>query len=191
MVKSKTLSLSDLMLSFFKFNIFEKKISSKLLIIYNLVLLFIISILGILSNNIENYSLISNFTAFLYIIFGVPLMLIILFGLYYIFLNAYEIKRKKFYEAYLVFLSILFPFVIIGNLLNIIGKFLLIPEVTLAILLLLGLLSIYFVINFVLHFRNYYKISGFKIVASLLLVLFINTSIVAIQYLTYIISILK
>lgn len=191
MTKTKDLTYVNLLSSLFKFDIFTKKISAKLLIIYNLVLLLIISFLGIISNNLGNYPIFSNQKVFFTILFGLPIMVFVFFGIFYIFLNAYEIKRKKFYEVYLVCCSILFPFIVIGNIFNIIGLYTLNYFISRICVLLLILTVIYFLVNFIIHFKNYYNISGYKIAAVLLILFILNLALTAIIYTSYIVSIMN
>lgn len=191
MVTSKNLSLSDLVLTIFRFKTFQKSFSSKLLISYNLVLLLLIAIISLFSNNynsVGNYALFNNFGVFVFMLIGLPILISFFYGIFYVLFNAYDIKRKTFFQSYLVFLSILLPFIVIGNFLNLIDKILLIPEITLFFGFLLFVLSIWFLVIFINNFKYYYNTDGFKVSASILIVFALNIGFITLQYLTYLIS---
>jgi len=136
-------------------------------------------------------SLDSVFKSTIYAVIGIPLVFLLFYILFYIFLNSFENKRKPFLESFLVFLAMIFPFVIIGNLITLFSATNLSTKVIYFLGLLLITNIIYFIINFILSFKNYYNTSSFKIISSLILVEIFVGTIAIVQYLSIIIGTIK
>jgi len=192
MVKKENIRFQDLLKIFYKFDIFTKSINYKVLILYNLVCLVLLGILGILSNNIENYSEYTNVGIFFFGIIGMPILLLLFFVLFYIFFNAFSInKRKGFFESYLVFLSICCPFILLGNIFNIIGKWSLNYFFVMLSIFLLFVILVYFMISFVLNFKNYANDSSFKVMASIILSIIVIFMFTLTNYVLFLVSSLQ
>lgn len=187
------LSFILLIKSLFIFNIFrDNNISKKLLSLYSLGLLILISIISVMGNHIENYSLITDSLLILSVLIYFPIFFLCLYGFFYIFLNSFEDKRKPFFESFLVFLAILLPFIFIGNIFNYLGKLAFNYNYSTIGMILAGLLyllAIYFNIVFIVNFKEYYNTSYFRIISSLIIIFAILTIVVVMPlYLQYLIS---
>jgi len=192
MVKKENMRFQDLLKVFYKFDIFTKNISYKALVLFDLICLFLLGIMGTVSNNIENYSVYSNSGIFFFGLIGMPIMLLLFYGLFFIFLNAFTIKSKKgFFESYLVFLSICCPFILLGNIFNILGKWSLNSSIIMISLLCVFAVLIYFFVSLVLHFKQYVKDSGFKVSASIILSILFVFIFTILNYLVFLINSLK
>lgn len=196
MVKTKKINKSDdsifrYLNLFYNLNTFTS-IGSKLKLgIFNLVFLFILLIINLIRiDYLSNYVNIS--ISIITIIIGVPIFLLGFYGLFYIFLNAYdENKRKSFFESFLVFSAICLPFFVIGH------SIVLLINLTLDISFMTGILNlflyiffIYFLTFLVILFKRYYKISAFQIISSIILVNLVVLVLVLLQYLNSIISLM-
>lgn len=178
----KSLGFKDLFLSLFKFDTFKQKIEMKNLLIYNFILLFILTIIMFFSNRLTNYSIFDNFTIALYGFIGVSLLLFLIFGIFYIFINAYEIEKKSFFESLMIFFALILPFIVITNFLNLISDYFLIETLTSIILLINFCLLIYFGFIFVKSYSKYYNANNYKILSSLILTFILNLLVLVISY---------
>jgi len=192
MVKKENMRFQDLLKVFYKFDIFTKNINYKALVLFDLICLLLLGIMGIVSNNIENYSVYSNIGIFFFGLIGMPIMLLLFYGLFFVFLNAFTVKdKKKFFESYLVFLSICCPFILLGNIFNILGKWSLNSSIIMISLLCIFVVLVYFFVSLVLHFKQYVKDSGFKVSASIILTILFVFIFTILNYLVFLINSLK
>lgn len=175
--KNSVLAYTDLFKVFYSFRIFENKIISKSLLCVHLVALLLLSgIIAILRNHIDNYSSISDL-----MMFSTPFILFFLIFLIYVglyvFLRALEDKGKDFLESFLVFASIILPFMVVGNLLNYLALLFFNDFVIMTATIVVYLYGIYFLVSLVMNFRNYYNVSYYKLIACLVLVYLVAFSI--------------
>lgn len=186
----KSLGFKDLFLSLFKFDTFNQKIEIKKLLIYNLILLSLLTIIMFFSNRLTNYSIYDNFTIAIYGFIGVSLLLFLGFGIFYIFINAYEIKKKPFFESLMIFFALVLPFIVVSNFLNLLSSYFLLEAFTTLVLLIIVSITIYFGFLFVLTYSKYYQANPYKIVSSILLCMILNLLILIVSYLTTLINLI-
>ena len=170
MVKSenkKELSFFDYLKSSFQLDLFKsKKINLNSIMLYNFILLVVVSLINVLKTLSNAQSAIQSF---IYTLVGLPLLMLLLYSIFYIFLNAFEDKRKPFIESFLVFSAIILPFVIDLHILNWIGTQF-VGAISIMIWILILLLYIYLLINLIFNFKNYYSTSGYRVLASIIIV---------------------
>jgi len=193
MSKNSILSFTDYFKLFFKFDLFKKEFSKKSLSIFLAILLIFIALINVLINlNSSNGS--SMQTAFLYVIFGFPSVLIFIYSLFFVFLKAYEDKLNK--ESYIkggfVFSAVSLLFYLVIYILVLIRDLLISYNILYLIFqLLIFLFAIYYIIALILTLKIFFKVSGFKITTSLLFTYIIILTIALLEYLTYLIGSLK
>lgn len=189
MVKSKksSLTLLDLPKSVVCMNTFASNVKSSTLLIYGAIIVLLISVLNVVKG-IADVNPTSVIESFLYTLIGLPLILFVVYLLFIIFLNAFEGKSKDFQHSYLVFSAITLPFILIGHILNWLSVLFTNYVVMLLFSLLLAVLFVYYVFNFVINFKNYYKTTGYRVVSSLIIADIIFIFIGIIQYFATIMS---
>ncbi|MDA3854755.1 MAG: hypothetical protein PF569_00750 [Candidatus Woesearchaeota archaeon] len=170
--KVSNLEFLDLFKVFFSTKVFEdKKISLKFLIGVFFTVQFILGIISILKNLIPNYSLYSNSFKFFSVFLAWSIIYLILFTLFYLFLNTFEDNRKLYFESFFVSMMLLLPFVLIGSLFDYIGLLSLNPLVLIVASSFFLVLGIYFIVMFLLNFKNYYKTTFSRVFTSLILMI--------------------
>jgi len=191
MVKNKNLGVIKesvgLLASFFNFKKFEEHVSKSVMVLYSAVFLVLIAVLSYFNNSYIN----NDFTIFenlIYVILFVPLFLLVLYALFYVFLRSFERNEKNFWESFLVFTSIVFPFFFIGHILGLVVKFISNEFVLNFFVILFLLFFVYFIINLILNFKNYYKTSIFKVITSLILVNILIVGLIILLYISYMIN---
>jgi len=183
---SNMLSICNYSKSLIDTKVFTKKISIKNLVIYSLLYLFLVVIISSIKTiKIDNTSI---FSSILYSLFGIPLIFLIFYGLLYIFLNSFENSRKPFMESFLVFFSLIIPFVLIGNFLTLISTFFLFGFFNNFLSILIVINILYLLINATIGFKNYYKTSIFKLITSIILVEIFFGVLALVQYLSILIN---
>lgn len=190
MVKSKTnksQTMNMYLKSLYCFSVFKSNLDLKSLGIYSGLLVLLISIVNLLKSFLENTSY-NHLEAFFGTLLGLPIIMFIVFGIFYVVLNAFESKRKGFVESYLVFLSITLPFTLVGHLINwmgsVISQGVIITFLNLALLALI----IYYLVNLVLNFKNYYGTSGYRVIVSLSLISMLISFVIMIEYLASVLT---
>ncbi len=180
MVKSKKLSkgqekgelgFADLPKSFVCTDVFLKKKLLAMLVSYVLVQVLVLMGVLIFGNHIENYSLLKD----VHLIFGVLVVVFLMFffyALFYVFLNAFAEGGRDFFEGFLVFCVSTLHMFILGNLFNVIGKFVADASVMYFLFLVFLVVFVYYLVNVNLIFKKYYGTSIFKVLASYILTLF-------------------
>jgi len=171
--------------------VFMNKISEKSMLIYNLIVLLILTIVVVVSNNIENVTNYSGVQLGIFMFFFVPFLILVLYGMFYVFLNAFESKRKPFLENILVVSTFTIPFMILGNLLTLIDKLWGNYYYSLALIYIFFVMFAYYVMLFVRNIRNYYRTSAYKIITSIMLIVLLFLFLYVIEYLSYLIGNLK
>lgn len=170
--------------SIYNFHKFEESVSKSAMMLYSFILLTTISIFSYFisgSNNIKN-----SFTDILLILIVIPILAFGFYGLFYIFLRAFVKEKKEFWEGFLVFLCLVFPFLLIGNIISFIGKAITNDSILIFLAFLLIIFFVYFVFNIVLNLKNYYNTTSFTVTTSLLLVSILITVFIILAYLMYI-----
>lgn len=165
------------------------KVSRMMLGIYSLVLLLVVSALAGLSGYIDGAVGLGNVMIVMF--FGLPVVFLGVYGLFYVFLRAFEDNKVSFWESFLVAGFITLLFTVIGNVLNIIGKYWFNVVVANVIIFLLFALIVYYFVVFIMVFKNYFKSSGFKVSVSMILMFMILFVISMLQYLSVLISNLR
>ncbi|MFW6286059.1 MAG: hypothetical protein ACOC16_02960 [Nanoarchaeota archaeon] len=188
--KKDNLTLLDMFKSPFNFNTFDnnKILNTKVGIIYSSIYLLLTLIVSVFRYNIQVNSTQTYTITFFYNLIGLILLTLIVFGIYYILLNAFEKKKKSFITSLLVFTSILYPFIFIGNLINYINYIIAMNIIAVISLLFITIIIIYMITLFIISFKKYYKTSGFKVAASLILTQIILITLLIFFYLSYLIN---
>ena len=169
--------------SIYNFHKFEERVSKSAMMLYSFILLITISILSyFISNNINTNN---SFLTIVEILLVLPLLLLTFYGLFYIFLRAFEKVGRDFWEGFLVFLCLVFPFLLIGNILGFLGKSISNDTILMFIAFLLIIFFVYFVFNIVLNFKNYYNTT---VTASLILVTILIFTFIILAYVAYILN---
>lgn len=185
MVKTK---LSNQSVKFWKslydFKAFTKKLNHLDLLLYSGILVTVIALVSVGRNLTTGFQTFNAVESFFYTFFGLPILAVIVYALFYLFLNAFESKRKGFFESYLVFLSITLPFLLIVHLLNWL-KLILSGTSVLLMNLLIAIIAIYYIVNVILNFKNYYQTSAFRVLASFILVDVMFMFLGMLQYMSY------
>lgn len=188
MTNKNELKFNDLFSIFISNKVFNKNVTNKSLLIFSGLFLFIVSFLaGIKEYIIGNYF----FTGFITVFFTIPILVFFLIGFVYVILQAFNRTKVGFLKSYLVGTSIILPVATIGHILNILiinnyGNF-----INSLFLLLIGLLGIYLVILLIIHYKELYNVSGYRIFVSLILSLLILILGAIAQYLNYLLTILQ
>lgn len=174
--KVSNLRFLDLLKVFFSVRVFEdKKISVKFLIVVFFTVQFFLGIVSILKNLIPNYSLYSNSFKFFSVFFVWPMIYLVLFTIFYLFLNAFENNKKSYFESFFVSIIMIVPFVLIGSLFDYIGLLsfnVLVLAIARSFFI---ILTIYFIVMFLLNFVNYYKSTFSKVFTSFaLMIMFVS-----------------
>ncbi len=166
--KVQNLSLTQMLKVFFSFRVFDSKSISKMLIfVYSLIFLVLNSIISVLINHIPNFSVESDLSRIGYVILGFPIVILLVFVVFYVILNAFENNHKSFIEGYLVFLAILLPFFTVGNLVNYVGQLLVLNYVlSLIIPIFYMLLIVYLAVMLAGNFKFYYGTSIYRIITT-------------------------
>lgn len=183
MVKQKNNSFSwySPVLSFYNFKVFERKMNTGSLLIYFLIGVLILSALAALRSYVDFYYQYSELESFFYTFVLVPLFLLIIYSIFHIFLNSYEKTGKKFWESYLVFSVVLVNFFILANILAIIT--IAVNSVIFSLIsgIIIFAILIYLIIAFIANLKNYNKVSGHRIAASLMQCIFLIVVFVLIE----------
>ena len=182
-------SLLDYMNVYYNLNTFKGENSKLNLIYFNLLNLFFLIIINLFKYNNGDFFTSPYIKDSLYILFGLPLAVLSIYVLFYIFLNSLENKKKPFIESFLVFSGILFSFLVIGNLITFI--FLYVYKIKFLFYFMFILLYIfiaYFLVFSTIQFKRYYETSSFKVLTSYILILIIAIFLFMIYYLNYIIQ---
>lgn len=169
--------------SIFKINEFfisksslNENYSFKSLIYYFISLIIFIGIInGIKAeiNYLDPYS--DIFTT----ISGMPLIYLILFSFFYVFISSFQDNHKKsFWRTYLIIGIPLLTLISTMMVINIIQILLNSTSSNLLLGLLNFILVIYFTIMFILNSKNYFKSNHSKIITSILLTIIINLILV-------------
>lgn len=187
MVKAKNSDLSyfDFTKSLLNQNTFSKKFKTKTAMIYSLVILLLFTIFNIITS-LGTSTLISN--QFISSVIGVPVFILIVFTLFYLFLSAFETKIKHFWRSYIVFSIVALHYIFIGNILRFIVESTYNSTITLIVSSLLVLLIIYFIINLTLSLKNYFKTTWQRIFVSFILVDILLGVLIIVQYFSMLIS---
>lgn len=172
--------------SIYNFHKFEERVSKSAMMLYSFVLLTTISIFSYFITG--NNSIRNSFTDILLILVVLPLMALAFYGIFYIFLRAFIKEKKDFWEGFLVFLCLVFPFLLIGNIISFIGKAIINDTILMFLAFLLIIFFVYFVFNIVLNLKNYYNTTSFTVTTSLLLVCILITLFIVLAYLMYVVK---
>ncbi len=188
--KENTLSennLLDLFKSFYDFKIFENKTKIQNLILYSAIFIFLIILInGIFYTPLNNnFNLISTLIS---VFLGIPIILFFIYLLFIIFLNAFESKKKSFFEAYLVFISQNLPFWFILTLISRLFSNTINPILLNLFSILILATLIYYGIYFINNYKNYYQTSSWKVLASSLIVFCFSLIIFLTIYVAYLVS---
>ena len=185
MVKPKSVKKNKCEMTFFRslysMNAF-KSINTKALLMYNVILIVINLILNLITyylNPLSQYTLsevIAN------AILGIPALIFVMFSIFIVLLNAFEDKRKPFWQSALVFLALLMQFSVIYNLTVLINNEIYNYFVNVATQLLLLIFGLYYVIFSISNYKNYYGTSWQRVVASLIIVDFAALIVFALLY---------
>lgn len=187
MVKNKD-SIFSYLKVFYNFKIFSKDIEIKKAIIYCLIYLFLISIFSYIKNSFITKSIFNGLESLILSFFGVILMILVVYSLIFLFINSYDKTKRKFFEGFLVFSLISLPFLVIGHLINIIILYTYYNLIITILSIFITILWLYLVIVLIINLKNFYNISIFKIIASLLFTFIFLSIIIILWYLTYLIS---
>lgn len=184
--KKKELDMFSFVRTLFDFKVLQNEFSIKSVAIYSLILLIIAVGLSTLNNSF-GYSPFTIVQIIFYSLLGIPFILLMLYGLFHVFLNALEEKRKPFWKSYFAFTAISLPFIIIGHFLNLANLTESFGLITFANMLIFALF-VYFIINLIMNFKNYYSTSGYKVAVSLIFTNMFFGTILVVQYLVYLIG---
>ncbi len=188
MVKTKNnVMCYDFIKALWNFKYFAKKFPVWKLGVYNLILLLIVVALNVLSYN-EFTSLMSLLGTAVSVFFGTPLLFFAGFLFFAVFLNAFEGKKRGFWESFLVFFGISLPFAVLGHLMSYFSTLTSSSSVLGVLGVFVMVLLTYFVVVLIMNFKNYYSTSGWRIVASLILADLVYVSLGVFVYLGYLIS---
>lgn len=165
--------------SIYNFHKFEERVSKSAMMLYSFVLLITITIL---SYFISSTKTINTFLTTLQVMIILPFLILGIYGLFYIFLRTFQKEKKDFWEGFLVFLCLVFPFLLIGNIIGFISKYISNDTILMFIAFLLIIFFVYFVFNIVLNLKNYYNTSSFTITTSLILVCILIFMFVILAY---------
>jgi hypothetical protein len=196
MVKSKKLSLWDSLIYPFtefwnlkNFSLKKYSISNKIyFILFGLFLTFIIDLLKIKFAYDFTFSV---GQLFLITFFGFVLFLFIFYLVFYFIFNAFNKKEFLFFDNFLNFLVLLFPFIIVGHILDLLRGIFFIGNINLIFNLIFFTWIIFSMVEFLFQLKNIYK-STFSIIFTTLLIEFILFYLILISsYLSLLISSLK
>ena len=182
MVKSlnKSTSMLNFFSSIYNVNSFSKKFNFLSAIVYFAIELVVLALLSALFAFISSPNQVLD--QLLVSIIGVPILLFIVYFLFYLFISAFTGESYDFFEGFFVFSIIALHYIIVGNVLTNL-TYLVDVGVLLGVLrVLLFLVLIYFVINLVLNLKNYYNSSWQRVVVSFIMVDVIIGLLVVIQY---------
>jgi hypothetical protein len=156
----------------------ETLISMKSKVIGLLILIIAISAVNSFRAHLNYEDVI---TPFFQILFGMPILFLVLYGLYYIFQVSFQDNSKIiFWNSYLqIGLPIFFGLLVMHffNLLQFISNSVVVNDL---FGIINSLLIVYLVVMFVLNTKNYFKTTYPKVLASLLLMFLVNLSLVGI-----------
>ena len=182
--KRKELRIFDFFKSLYNMKIFASKFKTSNLIVYCLVLLGVFTIVNII---IALNAYVSVIEQILLGVIGVPIVLFIVYFLFYLFLVAFNRKSYHFWEGYLVFFVVSMHFIILGNF---IASYIMDVVYSTAVLgflrILMLALGVYYVVNLIINLKNYYKTMWQKVLASFILVKLIFMIIIVTLYFNYI-----
>ena len=184
------MQLADLVKYPFKHKM-QKQFSYPLTVIYLLLLLLILSIISVLKNNIENYSLISDLRVFLYSSAGLMVLMTIPFTLFYTFLCAYEHDRKRYVKGLLITAVTFLPFLILGNLTDYISQYLAVPQLLLPSILLILAFMAYSFIAFTMTIKNLYNTTYSRIISSVIFTFVTFVLVLMSGYIMQLVSIMR
>ena len=184
--KNKELNMFDFVKSMYNTKILTRKFKTFALASYCAVLLLVLTTLSLVFVNLKGIGTLSD--QLLVSLLGVPLLLLAVYVLFYLFISAFEDKSQTFWKGFFVFSSILLHYIIIGNLLTNLTYIFFSPTLISFLGVLLGMIIIYFIFNLILNLKNYYKTSWQRILVSFLLVDIIFAVLITLQYFTMILS---
>jgi len=175
MVKTQKTKFLEFPKSLWNFKLFSKDFSLKHLIYYDALIYVILMFLVLILNDSSRIIPRSIMDVFTIAFLGILIYVFIIYGLFFMFLTAFEGKKlKPFFESFFVFLALIFPFFLIFHVLNIFQKtFWSSTIISLFTQLIVFLLFFYMIINIILNLKNYYKNNGYRIVASFVLTLLV------------------
>lgn len=184
-VSNATLLLQDYPKSFWKYNIFNKEVRILTSILYCLIIIALLSTVNLLKS-VTNYVSVLLTQALTISLMGIPLVLFAGYGIFYLFLNAFEDKRKPFWESFFVFASMALSYILIGHLITFIQTVITNSILYNIVEFVLFALMTYFMVAFVLNFKNYYGTSAYRVIVSFVLI----TTIIGIFSVVYYFQIL-
>lgn len=189
MVKNKkNLSFGELPKTLFNFKVFENNITTHSLILYSALLIIISAGINMIKS-VQNYTAFEAFEAFVITLIGTPIILLVVYSLFYLFLRAFDPQTSSFFDGFLVFVAVTMPFILIGHIVNWI-RFTF-ESLTYILGLLLVLFIIYYAVNMVLHMKTFFKTTKIRILVSFLFVDIIFVVVGTAQYLFYLIANLR
>jgi hypothetical protein len=156
--KNTQITFFEMFKSFYNFNTFTKNISQNKLILGNILFLFLIFILTMISSQLtyQYQSLSSIFTT---IMIGPPIFFLTIFSFMYLFLAAFEIPKQTFSKGFLIFSFLTLGFVLLGNTINLIKTLSQNNFLTIMTSTLLFLTVFYYIYNITQNMKHYFKIS--------------------------------
>jgi hypothetical protein len=156
--RNTQITFFEMFKSFYNFDTFTKVISQNKLILGNILFLFLIFILTIISSQLT-YQYQSISSIFTTIIIGVPLFFLAIFSFIYLFLSAYEIPKQTFSKSFLRFSFLTLGFVLLGNTISLVKTISQNNFLTIVTSTLLFLTVFYYIFNITQNMKNYFRIS--------------------------------
>ncbi len=189
MAKTKNLSFKKYISSINNFEVFKEEYSMVSKLLFSFIGILIVSIINILINS-RSINGFSRMTSFLYTFIGFPILLLFIFGIFFIFVKSFNSRiNKKFIDSFIVFFLISMLFYTIEYFLVYIRLFTLYNQLWFFITsLFVYLIAIYYVYTFIRTYINYFNTDGYKIVSSLILTYITILTFALLNYLVYLIG---
>lgn len=154
--------------SIYDFDVFtSKNLRKSSMLIYVALVIVLISFLNLFRSFIDASSDYEGIESFIFTMIVIPILFLILFSVFHLFLNAYENTKKTYLEGLLVFSSIFVNLFLVAHIIAFITMAL-DSRYTPIIVALLNLIAIvYFVIIFIKNYVRYANTTGYRIGASI------------------------
>jgi len=185
--KSK-ISLLKLKTSTFNYSLFKSKIDYKTLLIYIAINLLVVSIINTIRSK-TSVSMLPPIQTFFSSFFGMILIGLFIFTLFYVFLSAFEGKIEGFWYSFVIFLTITMPFLVAGHILNWIRETFIGSSSFITSLLII--IMVYFIFNLIFQMKVHFKTTSLRVLASFMLVDIILGVFAVLEYMSYLLLNLK
>lgn len=159
----------------------QKKFKVSSLFLLSFLLLVLLSAITPLTTQI-----IDSYPAlFISTLVGIPLLLIALYSVLFVFISAFEGKTPKYWTGFFLFLIYTFVFIIISNLLNLLNIAIGTQNASQVVSLLSVILVIIYLGVLCRNLKSYFKTTYPRVFSSLLIV---SIALMILVYLQYLIS---